>query len=144
MVSLQMFYWLLWRSIEGVKSVLAFSLMPYPERFCFPLLALATYLGKWLCLVPSTVNGRARPPQLSFLLFQERRACDQTEGVQSFEACFGGCFYLTHPPGLVFKPWPGGSGMMRTLFQSPPPPPPVGLAILSMSILQDLTRSISN
>lgn len=38
-----------------------------------------------------------------------------------FGACCGGCFYLAHPLGLVFKPWPSGSGMMRTLFQSPPP-----------------------
>lgn len=38
-----------------------------------------------------------------------------------FGACCGGCFYLTHPPGLVFKPWPSGSGVMRKLFQSGPP-----------------------
>lgn len=37
-----------------------------------------------------------------------------------FGACCAGCFYLAHPSGLVFKPWPSGSGMMRTLFQSPP------------------------
>lgn len=42
------------------------------------------------------------------------------EGFAIFEACCGGCFHLAHPSGLVFKPWPGGSGMMRTLFQSLP------------------------
>lgn len=38
-----------------------------------------------------------------------------------FGACCAGCFWLAHPFGLVFKPWPSGSGMMRTLFQSPSP-----------------------
>lgn len=40
--------------------------------------------------------------------------------VPIFGACCAGCFPLAHPSGLVFKPWPSGSGMMRTLFQSPP------------------------
>lgn len=38
-----------------------------------------------------------------------------------FGACCSGCFYHTHPSGLVFKPWPSGSKMMRTVFQSPSP-----------------------
>lgn len=58
-------------------------------------------------------------PRVSFFFFSVSIQSDRQGAI--FGACCGGCFYLAHPSRLVFKAWPSGLGMIRTLFQSPAP-----------------------
>lgn len=71
---------------------------------------------EWQSDVPDGFTCPFQNQKCLFFFFFASVGSDR--GSSIFRACCVGCFHLTHPSGLVFKPWPSGSGMMRTLFQS--------------------------
>lgn len=136
---------LFWSATYNVRSSCAPSLKALNQRSSTPTTSsyLSKQSDKLFCLEPRWVKvpDSCRcpfPRHRSFFFYFRRMWSDRRVAI--FGACCGGCFYLAHPSGLVFKPWPTGSGMMRTLFQSPPPP----LKALQSSAWTQKIVSISN
>lgn len=130
MVSLQVCYRLLWwNTVEKISFSWQLELLPNSASFnqhspATSVTYLSKQLHKPLCLGPPLrrAKGCCMTAAAALFPFMSVFVSMQSERRGAiFGACCGGCFYLSHPLGLVFKPWPSGSGLMRTLFQSPSP-----------------------